>query len=82
MFSSREGGHGAVHGRERWAQWKSESKDCVCPSFRFHTQRDGSDGGEQLPERPNPVEIGLIKAYQRHIQDHGSSDVKIVPFNA
>ena len=64
------------------ARHTRSQKDSVCPSFRFRTQRDGSDGAEQLAERPNPVEIGLIKAYQRHIQDHGSSDVKIVPFNA
>ena len=64
------------------ARHTGSQKDSVCPSFRFRTQRYGSDGAEQLAERPNPVEIGLIKAYQRHIQDHGSSDVKIVPFNA
>ena len=64
------------------ARHTGSQKDSVCPSFRFRTQRDGSDGAEQLAKRPNPVEIGLIKAYQRHIQDHGSSDVKIVPFNA
>ena len=65
------------------ARHTGSQKDSVCPSFRFRTQRDGSDGAEQLAERPNPVEIGLIKAYQRHIQDrHGSSDEKIVPFNA
>lgn len=58
-------------------------KDCVYLVSGFaHNEMGLLAPNNLLIYRPNPVEIGLIKAYKRHIQDHGASDLKKVPFNA